>query len=106
MSALRRARPGSAPSSQCNCHGSGHRGFMRVLLTGATGRVGAAVLQELLRRDIAVRVLIRESSSRAELPRSIEIAIGDLLNPLYVEAALKGIDKLFLVNAVAADELT
>ncbi len=79
---------------------------MKVLATGATGRVGATVVQELLKRGIAVRVLVHESSSRADLPASVEIASGDLLDPLSVEAALKVVDKLFLMNAVAADELT
>lgn len=36
----------------------------------------------------------------------MEIAIGDLLDPISIEQAMKGIDKLFLLNAVVADELT
>jgi uncharacterized protein YbjT (DUF2867 family) len=34
------------------------------------------------------------------------VAIGDLLDPVAVEEAMKGVDKLFLLNAVTADELT
>src|SRR5690348_1042086 len=45
-SVSRQARRDSAPSSQCKCHASNRRGFalMKVLVTGATGRVGAAVV--------------------------------------------------------------
>jgi uncharacterized protein YbjT (DUF2867 family) len=34
------------------------------------------------------------------------VAIGDLLDPVSIEEAMKGVDKLFLLNAVVADELT
>ena len=34
------------------------------------------------------------------------MAIGDLLDPVSVEKALNGMDKLYLLNGVAADELT
>ncbi|MGB7188508.1 MAG: NmrA family NAD(P)-binding protein, partial [Acidobacteriaceae bacterium] len=41
-----------------------------------------------------------------KLPAKVEIAIGDLMDPVSVEKAMEGIDKLFLLNAVVADELT
>jgi uncharacterized protein YbjT (DUF2867 family) len=36
----------------------------------------------------------------------VEVAVGDLLAPDSVEQAMQGVDKLFLLNAVVADELT
>jgi uncharacterized protein YbjT (DUF2867 family) len=39
-------------------------------------------------------------------PKGVEVAIGDLLDPVSVQKALQGVDKLYLLNAVAPDELT
>jgi uncharacterized protein YbjT (DUF2867 family) len=78
---------------------------MKVLVTGATGKVGSVVVQELLKRGIAVRALVRESSLLKKLPASVEVVIGDMLDPKAVETAMQGVDKLFLLNAIAADEL-
>ena len=36
----------------------------------------------------------------------MQVAVGDLLNPVAVEEAMRGVDKLFLLNAVVTDELT
>jgi uncharacterized protein YbjT (DUF2867 family) len=79
---------------------------MRVLVTGGTGRVGSVLLSELLKRGTDVRVLARSASVESRLPSTVEIVQGDLLDPVSVARALEGVDKLFLLNAVVADELT
>ena len=79
---------------------------MKVLVTGATGNVGSVVVAELLKRGAEVRALIRKPDADHKLPASVEVAIGDLLDPVSIEEAMKGVDKLFLLNAVVADELT
>lgn len=79
---------------------------MKVLVTGGTGNVGGAVVQELLKRGADVRVLARKQPESGKLPAGVQVAIGDLLDPVSIEQALQGIDKLFLLNAVVADELT
>lgn len=79
---------------------------MKILVTGGTGNVGGAVTRELLKRGAQVRVLSRKKPEEGKLPANVEIAIGDLLDPVSLEKAVEGIDKLFLVNAVVADELT
>jgi uncharacterized protein YbjT (DUF2867 family) len=66
--------------------------------------VGSEVVQALLRRDAAVRVLTRNKD--AKLPTGAEVAVGDLLNPDSVRLALQGTDKLFLLVGNVADELT
>jgi uncharacterized protein YbjT (DUF2867 family) len=78
---------------------------MKVLVTGATGKVGAVVVEELLKRGVSVRVLVRESESPRKFPASVEIANGNMLDPVAVEAALHDIDRLFLLNAIVPDEL-
>ena len=79
---------------------------MKVLVTGATGNVSSTVVAELLKRGTDVRALIRKPEDAHKLPARVEVAIGDLLDPVAVEEAMKGVDKLFLLNAVTADELT
>ena len=79
---------------------------MKVLVTGATGNVGSVVVKELLKRGAEVRALIRKPDADHKLPASVEVAIGDLLDPVSIEEAMEGVDKLFLLNAVVADELT
>jgi uncharacterized protein YbjT (DUF2867 family) len=77
---------------------------MKILVTGGTGKAGTEVVQALLRRGTSVRVLTR--NQEAKLPDGAEVAIGDLLNPDSVRAALNGVDKLFLLIGNVADELT
>ncbi len=79
---------------------------MKILVTGGTGNVGGAVVTELLRRGAEVRVLARKQPEAGKLPVGVEVAIGDLLDPVSVEQAMQGVDKLFLLNAVVTDELT
>jgi uncharacterized protein YbjT (DUF2867 family) len=79
---------------------------MKILVTGGTGNVGGAVVNELLKRGAEVRVLARKQPEIGKLPAEVEIAIGDLLDPISVEKAMQGVDKLFLLNAVVTDELT
>src|ERR1700688_2099098 len=77
---------------------------MKILVTGGTGNVGAEVVKELLKRKADIRLLVRKEGAPA--PKGFEVAIGDLLDPISVQKALHGVDKLYLLNAVAPDELT
>ncbi|MEO6910763.1 MAG: NmrA family NAD(P)-binding protein [Edaphobacter sp.] len=79
---------------------------MKVLVTGGTGTVGGAVTRELLKRGEHVRVLARKQPEKGKLPTKVEVAIGDLMDPVSLEKAMEGMDKLFLLNAVVPDELT
>jgi len=77
-----------------------------ILVIGGTGNVGGALVGELLKRRANVRVLARKPSEEGNLPAGVEVAIGDLLDPVSLEKALMGVDKLYLLNAVVPDELT
>lgn len=79
---------------------------MKILVTGGTGTVGTQVVRELVARGAGVRALVRDQKSADKLPKGVEPALGDLLDPLAVEKALGGMDKLYLLNAVVPDELT
>jgi uncharacterized protein YbjT (DUF2867 family) len=78
---------------------------MTILVTGATGRVGRQVVQQLVKRGADVRVLVRDTS-KASFPASVEVVQGDLLDIDALRTALSGVNTLFLLNAVAGDEFT
>ncbi|HEY5798430.1 MAG TPA: NmrA/HSCARG family protein [Bosea sp. (in: a-proteobacteria)] len=78
---------------------------MTILVTGATGRIGRHLVQQLVERDASVRVLVRDPS-KANFPASVEVVQGDLLDIDSLRTAFKGVNTLFLLNAVAGDELT
>ena len=65
---------------------------MRVLVTGATGLVGGAVVKELLAHGHAVRALVRSDSDLTHVSQpGIELARGDVLDRPSVVQALEGI---------------
>jgi uncharacterized protein YbjT (DUF2867 family) len=78
---------------------------MKILVTGATGNVGGEVVRSLHKRGSEVRAMARKPES-VSFPSGVEVVAGDLTDPESVRSAVKGVDKLFLLNAVVADELT
>ena len=78
---------------------------MTILVTGATGRVGRHVVDQLVKRGAGVRVLTRDPS-KADFPAGVEVVQGDLLDIEALRSAFTGVSALFLLNAVTGDEFT
>ncbi|MBI2460513.1 MAG: NAD-dependent epimerase/dehydratase family protein [Candidatus Rokubacteria bacterium] len=73
---------------------------MPALVTGATGFIGATLVRELLAEEEAVRVLARPTSDRRAIEGlPVEVAVGDLLDPASLPAALRGCRVLYHVAA-------
>jgi len=72
---------------------------MTVLVTGATGRVGRMVVDLLADAGLPVRALTRRPEEAA-LPAGVEVVTGDLTVPESLDAALRGVDAVFLVWTV------
>ncbi|MFD9486887.1 NAD(P)H-binding protein [Streptomyces sp. NPDC059991] len=68
----------------------------RILVTGATGNVGRQVVAQLVAEGIGVRALARRPQAAGALDGA-EVATGDLAEPESLEAALTGIDTVFLI---------
>ena len=79
---------------------------MKVLVTGATGTVGSELVKALLQRGAGVRALTRNQPNPGTFPGAVEIALGDLTDPVSVAEAMKGVDELFLLIGNVADEHT
>jgi uncharacterized protein YbjT (DUF2867 family) len=68
-----------------------------ILVTGANGNIGSAVVPALLERGASVRVLVRDSAkARTRFGDLVEIVEGDLADGATVRAALDGVEKVFL----------
>jgi nucleoside-diphosphate-sugar epimerase len=74
---------------------------MRVLVTGATGRVGSRFVPRLLDQGEQVRVLARDRGRAEPLARrGAEVLEGDLRDPDALKRAVAGVDAV--VNLAAA----
>ncbi|WP_306318962.1 MULTISPECIES: NAD(P)H-binding protein [unclassified Streptomyces] len=67
-----------------------------VLVTGATGRIGRAVVDELLAARVPVRALTRDPAA-AGLPDGVEVVAGDFTAPASLDPALRGVRSVFLL---------
>jgi uncharacterized protein YbjT (DUF2867 family) len=67
-----------------------------VLIVGATGRTGSAVVDELLNARVPIRTLTRRAEAGAA-SAGIEVVSGDLAEPATLDPALHGIETVFLV---------
>ena len=73
---------------------------MVVLVTGATGFIGRAVVGELLKHNYAVRCLVRTpGSERIFSDRSVEIYYGDIRDENSIVSACHGVE--FVINLVS-----
>ncbi|MEC3952400.1 NAD(P)H-binding protein [Nocardia sp. CDC153] len=65
------------------------------LVTGATGTVGRAVVDQLLAAGLPVRAITRRPET-ADLPAGVEVVRADLGDPDSLPPALAGVRKVFL----------
>jgi uncharacterized protein YbjT (DUF2867 family) len=72
-----------------------------ILVTGATGVNGRALLNRLSADGVAARALVRnpaKAEALAALPH-VEIVQGDMARPETLAAALKGVDRAMLISS-------
>ena len=78
-----------------------------ILITGATGTVGRALVPKLLERGDDVRVLVRDPRKLGRLRVEVRIALGDLVelaDPRVVRQALRGVDTVIHLAAAIRDQ--
>jgi uncharacterized protein YbjT (DUF2867 family) len=70
-----------------------------IVVFGATGNVGGAVVRELAAADVEVRALVRDPQrARASLPRGVEAVAGDLGDADTLRPVLAGAEAVFLLS--------
>jgi len=78
---------------------------MSILVTGSTGAIGTQVVNGLVAHNATVHALTR-NPDKASFPEGVRAVAGEMTDVESMRAALKGVDTLFLLNAVVADEVT
>jgi uncharacterized protein YbjT (DUF2867 family) len=68
----------------------------RILVIGATGRVGREVVAQLSETGVRMRALVRNPETAA-LPPQVEVVRGDLTAPETLSECAEGVDTVFLV---------
>ncbi len=72
----------------------------KILVTGATGNVGGVLIPILTNLGADVRALTRDESKAQGLKDAgAEVVVGDLEKPDTLDAAFRGVDKVFLTTA-------
>jgi len=69
-----------------------------ILVTGATGNVGSAVLAELADKPVHVRAFVRDPARLTVRAPNIEVVQGDFASEVDVRRALDGVDVAFLAS--------
>ena len=77
-----------------------------ILVTGATGTTGRALVQQLSAKGIATRALVRDvqKAKDLQLPH-VELALGDLGDAASVTQALQGITSAYLLSSGAPESV-
>ncbi|MBV8734385.1 MAG: NAD(P)H-binding protein [Solirubrobacterales bacterium] len=77
---------------------------MILLLTGATGTIGRALLRRLVAADIPVRCLVRDPRRLGSERVRVQIALGDLADPFSFRYALRGVETVVHLAAAIRDQ--
>src|SRR5215203_2507066 len=75
-----------------------------LLLPGATGTVGSALLRRLTARGEPVRCLVRDPRRLGPERVRVQIALGDLADPPSFRHALRGVDTVVHLAASTRDQ--
>ncbi|MBL8363311.1 MAG: NmrA family NAD(P)-binding protein [Rubrivivax sp.] len=77
-----------------------------ILVTGAAGPTGLAVLRALARRGAAARALVRgmASARRVREAGAVEVAVGDLGRDGDVRAAMAGVRRVYHIGPAMSDD--
>jgi uncharacterized protein YbjT (DUF2867 family) len=75
-----------------------------ILLTGATGVIGSALLRRLTAEGGPVRCLVRDPRRLGEQRVRVQIALGDLSEPASFRNALRGVETVVHLAAAIRDQ--
>jgi uncharacterized protein YbjT (DUF2867 family) len=73
---------------------------MNVLVTGAAGLTGGAIVRALMERGVRVLALVRRDDQRTSLPDAVDVAIGDCADPTLMEPIVGSCEALIHVAGI------
>lgn len=76
-----------------------HNSRHNILVTGAAGKTGSAVVKQMLGRGFPVRALVRRTDERSAQLESLgaDVVVGDLLDVDAIRAAVQGVRRIYFV---------
>jgi uncharacterized protein YbjT (DUF2867 family) len=78
----------------------------KILITGATGNVGSAVLDILSSTDANLRALVHDEPKAQSLrDRGVEAILGDFLDPESLAPALEGVGTVLLITPIHPEQV-
>jgi NAD(P)H dehydrogenase (quinone) len=69
----------------------------RIVVTGASGKVGRMIASRLAREGVAQTLFVRDAARAPQLPGA-EVVVADFRDPASVRAALREGDRVFMVS--------
>lgn len=69
-----------------------------ILVTGATGNTGRAVVAGLLAAGVAVRAMVRRPEQADRFPHGVEVVVADMGVGSSLPRALEGVDQMLLIS--------
>src|SRR3989442_14698875 len=72
-----------------------------ILVTGANGLTGSAVIREVARQHYPVRALVRSRAKAQALETlpPVELVVGDMVRAETLADALSGVDRVLLISS-------
>lgn len=77
---------------------------MNICLLGATGRVGSVILENALKNQLSVKVLVRDQSKLQVASEGLTVREGNVLNEKDLALTIKGSD--VVISALNTDKST
>lgn len=71
-----------------------------ILVTGATGNVGSEIARQLIARNVAFRIYVRDADKAASMigPDGYQTALGDFSDEAAFASALESVDAVYMVT--------
>ncbi|MDR3678402.1 MAG: NAD(P)-dependent oxidoreductase [Flavipsychrobacter sp.] len=74
---------------------------MKILVTGATGKVGSRLVPRMLAKGYDVSILVRDAAKASTLAQlGARVVVGDLFSPDTLPAAVEGVDAVIHLAAL------